>query len=588
MIPPPSVGTRVNGWLRDVAHMVQNSHSLLSEVRLMAAYPAYQRRYRFLAEGAELADPGRRLLIVNFNTGHLKAQISALLAKALQLQGYTPVILTYSWCHKTARYYRAFGFRDVVYFDEYVARVPRRIVAAIEQEVAAYLAQPLTVQGIKALEYRGVNIGRATLSSIARTLVRGRIEFSDPAVQGLLRRWLPQTMQRVLAAEAVLDVVQPQMLLLHEKGYMAEGPVFEAALNQNVNTIYWCPAHRDDALVVRRYASARRFAHWLSLSQETCEFSRQMPWAAQHEHELFSDFRARYHASEWFLSRRYQDGKQVKDPDGVRRQLGLDPAKKTAVIFSHMTWDASFFHGEDLFEDYEDWLVETLKAACENTSLNWIVKLHPGHVFKSKAERIDGALSELATIRHKVGPLPPHVKLLEPTTDLNTFALFPVTDYCLTVRGTIGVEMACFGIPVLTGGTGRYSGLGFTIDSASREAYLATVRQLHTLPPLSPAQAEFARRYAYLLFLRRPARFTSFRTVFREHYDPSDPLFADLELRVRSFSELRRAPDLAAFAGWATASREEDFFLDGLPADGTMVASDQDVGLTLAAERGAQ
>ena len=34
--------------------------------------------------------------------------------------------------------------------------------------------------------------------------------------------------------------------------------------------------------------------------------------------------------------------------------------------------------------------------------------------------------------------------------------LFKVIDYGITVRGTIGIELPCFGIPVITAGTGRY------------------------------------------------------------------------------------------------------------------------------------
>ena len=41
----------------------------------------------------------------------------------------------------------------------------------------------------------------------------------------------------------------------------------------------------------------------------------------------------------------------------------LDPERKTAAIFSHILYDATFFYGESLFADYEEWLVEAVRAA---------------------------------------------------------------------------------------------------------------------------------------------------------------------------------------------------------------------------------
>ncbi len=84
------------------------------------------------------------------------------------------------------------------------------------------------------------------------------------------------------------------------------------------------------------------------------------------------------------------------------------------------------------------------------------------------------------------------------------FSLFGVMDYCLTVRGTAGIEAARLGVPVLTAGPARYSGLGFTIDSASRAEYLARVARIQDTPPLSDEQRELAERFAYGLFVLRP------------------------------------------------------------------------------------
>src|SRR6185436_10876252 len=99
-------------------------------------------------------------------------------------------------------------------------------------------------------------------------------------------------------------------------------------------------------------------------------------------------------------------------------------AKKIAVIFSHIFWDAGFFYGDNLFEDYEKWLVETTRAACANPNVNWIIKLHPANTWKLELDKFRGELPEVASLKSKIGPLPEHIRLLPPETDINGFSFF--------------------------------------------------------------------------------------------------------------------------------------------------------------------
>src|SRR5262249_50962963 len=156
-------------------------------------------------------------------------------------------------------------------------------------------------------------------------------------------------------------------------------------------------------------------------------------------------------------------------------------------------WDEALFFGNDLFDDFEHWLLETTRAACQNRNLNWIIKLHPANVIKLLDHQKTQTPSELVVLS-QLGPLPEHVKILPADTDINTQSLFPLIDYGLTVRGTIGLELPCFGIPVLLAGTGRYSGKGFTIDPETREEYLKQLMSLHEVAPLSDEIVQMARQ----------------------------------------------------------------------------------------------
>ena len=288
-----------------------------------------------------------------------------------------------------------------------------------------------------------------------------------------------------------------------------------------------------------------------------------MDWSSNQDRELMRDLAESYKSGTWFNRKFLHDGKRIKTASEVRDQLGLDPSKKTAVIFSHVLWDATFFYGEGLFDDYETWLLQTVRAACGNKRLNWVIKLHPDLVWKLKLENYNGELRDVIAMRSAVGNLPENVKLVLPETDVSTFSFFGITDYCVTVRGTIGIEMACHGVPVLTAGTGRYSGLGFTIDSGSPEEYLQKMTRIDTLPPMTPTQIELARRFAYALFKLRPWPMRSFEMVRMPLEHVGHPLDANLIPNVDTFDEFAAAPDILPLVDWL-ASDESDYLSSNL------------------------
>jgi hypothetical protein len=443
-----------------------------------------------------------------------------------------------------------------VFFDKVLQSIP---IEPFIEEVQNILSQSPSFRLFYDLRYRNVYIGRHVLSSVLRRLQRGSIEFSDPDVLELLKRLLPMAMQSVKAAELILNKIQPQIVLFNERGYTPYGEIFDVAVNHGINTIQWGQSYRIDAIVFKRYTEKNRDIHQFSLSPDSWRLVQRMPWTDRENAELMKKLKEGYEQGTWFSRKYLHVGKKLKSALEVREQLCLDPTKKTAVIFSHVLWDATFFYGVNLFDDYEQWLVETVRVACANPSINWVVKVHPDYVWKMKRVGDSAKPGDLIALSAKIGQLPDHIKVLEPDTDISTFSLFDVTDYCLTVRGTIGIEMSCFGIPVFTAGTGRYSNLGFTIDSSSREDYLAKLEHIQDFPRLTPEETLLAKKHAYALFMIRPCKFQTVGIEQMSFYQLGHPLDHNVIIRADSFSDIMGAEDLRIFADWAVDSQEIDF-----------------------------
>lgn len=485
-------------------------------------------------------------LLISMSDLVYQLKLEGVLAKSLQMAGYRPVLLTLRNARWAEPYFRAYGFDEFVYPDELLT--PGRAAQAEDAARELLQGEP-TVQALKELEYRGVHVGKQTLSSLSRRFMQGRITLDDRELRGALEEVLVESMRSVLRGEELIERLRPELALFNEKGYAGLGSFYEVALNKGTNVIQFLSVgmHSRDALIFKRYTPETSRMHPASLSAESWRIVRSEPWTDADEQALTAEFEQRYGGAEKHPDAGLQEGKRVKSPEEVRAELALDPDKPTAVVFSHLLWDASLFFGEDLFEDQEEWLIETVRAAVANPNVNWVVKLHPANLYKGDA------LEDEAAIREAVGELPPHVKILRPETDLNTYALFSVIDAGITIRGTIGLELPVFGIRALTAGTGRYSGLGFTDDSTTSAEYLDKLRRLHELPRPSAEEVELAKKHALAIFRRRPFRFTSYESSFMDahRFAEGHPLASNLRLVPQSARDVEAADDLREFAAWA-------------------------------------
>lgn len=552
-----------------MAHTHHVFRRLTQRLEVERDLAAFRRRYGFLKRCGGQRSSGR-LLIVSLSDWVAQVKVELMLATALRLRDWQAVIMTWSSCRHAPRYFRSAGIGEFIWFDREVAQAEPD-VAIGEARADELLRGARSIQDVLCLRERGVFVGRHVLSTLVRESLQGRLDLSEPATFSRVRQRVAASIQTAMTAERILERVNPDAVLFLEKGYSPFAEIYDVAVNRGLNVIHWQHAHRSDALALKRYTDANRHVHCFSVSEATWERARQMPWREQHERELNEELIGRYRSGSWFNRKFHHYNKRVKSPQEVRQQLGLDPAKKTAVIFSHVLWDATFFFGVNLFDDYEQWLIETVKAACENVQLNWVVKIHPDYVWKLKMLGGGQARDHLA-VQANVGALPKHVTVLHPDTDLSTGSLFEVMDYCLTVRGTIGIEASCFGIPVLTAGTGRYAGLGFTIDSDSPAEYLQRLRHLHDVPRMSPQQTELARRHAYALLRLRPCPFTTFEVIQESLNRLGHPLGHNVAIRAHSLQQVQRAQDLQWFADWVGGSRAEDFCLP-LPSGEADVAA---------------
>lgn len=530
-------------WTRDPRTM----RRLMADVRATRAETAFMRTLPSAAPGA------RQVLVLSMTDWPYQVKTECMLVSELRRRGWSVRVLTSHVYTIARRIFAAYEITDLVSFEKLVwdPKTYRQCVA----EAARRAEGPLDFNAVKEWTYGDAWIGPQLLAWVARKTFNGAPDPRDPVARAELLKQLPLACAFVHAAERYFDAQRPDLILANEPNSTL-GPFVDVAIARGIPVVQFIQPSRDDALVFKRLNRVTRRVHANSVAPEVLDRLTREPWTPQHQQALDEEFRRRY-GGVWQIQARNQPGTVDVSAAEIREELKLDAAKPTAVVFSHVLWDATLFFGRDLFDNYGHWFVETVKAAAVNPNLNWIIKLHPANLWKRKLAGVTAEQEELRMIREAVGELPDHVRLLMPQTRISTLSLFRMADVGVTVRGSVGYEMPCFGIPVVTAGTGRYSGLGFTLDHDSAEEYLATLARLHTVSRLSPREAHLAKVHAYALLVRRQWPFTSFRATMGTTV--TDPLNQNFHLTSRSFAEIARNGDLAAFADWVESGVDVDY-----------------------------
>ena len=507
-------------------------------------------------QGSEQADPNQLFAIISFTDLPLHAKFHGLMAKMMQLRGYTPIVFTYVGNRFGHQYLHLFGIEQLVMWEDFVGSTTS--AAEIARLVDEMLPHDVTIERLLALQYHQVDVGKHALSVVARKRLEGQLDIQKPEIRLMLREYLCQAVTAVIASEQFFDTHPVKKMLVRDSGYIPNGAIYEVGLRRGVDCVVYEQGQRRGSWIFKRYTPKTKGQHYFSLSSETWSRIKAEPWGDADDARLDNLFAGRYQPDSTDDTRRLMTGKQQKTPDEVRRELGLDPAKKTAVIFSHIAWDAAFFYGSCLFDDFENWLFETVKfVAAECPQMNWIVKLHPFNVFKLQRE---GKKEELEMrLLTSLMPFPDHVRIMRADTPINTQSLFPVIDYVLTVNGTVGMEFPCFGIPAVLAGTGRYNGMGFTIEPPTREAYFQQLKILYTVPRLDEETTRLARRHFYTVIERRQLRLDDIAPMeLKRMNEAQSNVHDNIRITARSLDEFAGKASIQHLGHWLASETAPD------------------------------
>jgi hypothetical protein len=142
-------------------------------------------------------------------------------------------------------------------------------------------------------------------------------------------------------------------------------------------------------------------------------------------------------------------------------KFGWDPDRPVIGVYASNWFDFPHPCGMTHFRDFLDWTEATLSVAQRQRRVNWLFKAHP-------CDQWYGGVT-LADIMPRLGA-GSHVQLAP--IDWNGSAVLDAMDAVVTYHGTVGIEAAAAGKPVLVADRGWYHDAGFVTWPRSREEYL--------------------------------------------------------------------------------------------------------------------
>jgi hypothetical protein len=461
-------------------------------------------------------------------------------------RGLEPIMILSSRNNDYQRYlYTLIGIKRFGYWDEF--GFSNNYKASLIQ-----LSKCKTQNDVLKIEWRGIAVGKYAVSSLMRRMRAGSIIPTNTFMMNNLKSMLRRTIDHTFSADALLEKFKPETVIFIDRGYTPEGPMFEMCIQRGLNPVTMNAAHRDNFQIMKRYTSNNSNMHPASLSIEKWEKIKSMPWSNDQWNEVRSEIEDCYYSGQWYGEVATQFNTKFVESKALKAKLNIDPNKRTVLLFPHIFWDATFFWGEDLFEDYEAWFKESVRIAWKTPNVNWIIKIHPANLIKNLRDGKDLEFSEIGVIR-EFGELPAHIHIISAETNISTLSLYAIGDVCLTVRGTVGIEAAAYGLSVITAGTGRYDQLGFTIDAKTKDEYYHLLQNLDSLNAPNELQVEFARKYAYGTFLDRPLEMDSINFTYSKTRD------ATLEVNISEDAEsnIFNCKDVKIIKSWFESGSED-------------------------------
>lgn len=489
------------GLLRRLYHVASDNAQLMRIRRLAMSSP----------EPVRLTSCSRRVLFHTFRAwDDVHTHIELLLAKALQVRGHDVLLLfdggALSFCtgpfSLTSEHVSSTELCRRCNFGITAARllgVPHMTYGQVlsPEDIREMEAVLQSVKDpVTAVWFRGVEVSKHARDSVERYFLGA--PFTAEAFRNVYFKELRVALSAVAAAGAVLLQWRPDILVTSHGCYSHWGSFYEYAKLKGVTSHLYGTSNyglREIGLDVQSVDDVHR-GYQTFLSHR---YGRHLD---PHEESALDKFLADRFQGKRGDVRLFHRSRPI---DWAALNSDRSSYRRVFALFSNVPWDAGLNSVGTIFSSVYEWIEETIGYFQGRPEDRLIIKTHP-------AEMINGTMqTTFDRLMSRYRRLPDNIVVLPSDSNVTAYDLFELIDVGIVYNGTVGLEMAVKGKPVVTAARAFYANLGFTFDPGTRSEYFGLLeRDLRS----SPAMVDEARLFAYYYFLRSFVTFPLLAQVY--------------------------------------------------------------------------
>jgi hypothetical protein len=379
----------------------------------------------------------------------------------------------------------------------------RQFITPAEMEEVESLVQGLDFEACSGYEYLGIAVGKHARAATIRYFLAGWLDPENPEHFAMLRKKLVHAMVMTRIASRVYTEEKPDRILMLHGIYATWGPFADYFIDKGVDVIVYAQA----SARFGSFAFARNTREFELIARDTWEDFKQQPLSEEEARQVDELLSARTSGA---VGERIIYNQFIAMNDDISNAPSLlsgEGYERRYALFPNLAWDACVeSRGSAAFKDLFAWLETTIGYFMEHENYQLIIKLHPAELVWEKGTR-----SVAEFIAERYPELPGNIYVLPPDTALTAYELLTPGTVCLTYGGTIGLEMAARGVPVLAGGNAHYIDAGIVPKIATAGEYLHLLDNPAHLAKQAEKNRELAKKYAYFYFLRLMIRIPFYR-----------------------------------------------------------------------------
>lgn len=448
------------------------------------------------------------------------------------------LLSTPSW--SIQRFYKKIGIKRFIFFHNISYKLDNKALNLYLKFKENKFSKPII--------YKNVDILKILTSTKLRKEKTGNIDYANENSVQIIKA-INASIQICDFTSKLIKEYNPEKFFFEDRGYFPDGIFFELAIKHKIDVIEFHVGHKSGILNYKRYNAINKKKHPFSISKNRFEELLNENIEERKFSEVMNELNFCYKKGEWYDEVGTAFFKEEISKKHFIKKYKLNPKYPIAIIFSHIIYDATLFFGKDIFKNYEDWLIKTIEYIKKIKKINWLIKCHPANLVKNNRDKKSN--SEIEAIKNSFGEVPNHIKIIDHKSNESTLSLYKFIDYCLTVRGTVGIEAACYGIPVITAGTGRYDNLGFTIDSSSEEEYFRKLRNIRNFKKYKKNKIFKAIVFAHAILISKQLETKSINFKYLKTKD------AKLEVNINNNSNFFELSDVIKLSEWFSSKKED-------------------------------